>query len=107
MTCRVPRSNHVSIALLTTALASGCGRSTQALERCPYSSDQLETWFSAGKAVLGVPGTTLFDNDEGVGCLVIGVTDMTVKPAVEDKLRALGIPLNAVRVIVAAAPPPA
>jgi hypothetical protein len=65
-----------------------------------YGVSQLKAWTSRAGRVLGMPGVTIVDLDEGKNRVTIGIDDRARTRAVEEALSSLGIPRKAVLIEV-------
>ena len=57
---------------------------------------QLDEWHQQMRAAWSIPGVVSFDSNEATNRVVIGVSDMTVKPRVLALADSLGVPRNAI-----------
>ena len=92
---------------LVSAVFAGCILSA-CTERLPldpsenectghYSYEQLGLWERTSfRRISEVKGISFTDLDEATNCLALGVIDWNLVPAVEAKLREIGIPRDAV-----------
>lgn len=75
-----------------------CSQAEPRLEPCAgdYTFAQIQEWFQGpAKELLNVPGVDFLDADERLNCLIVGISDESVKDAVRRRASELGIPEDA------------